>query len=146
VDGSLLISGEVERVTPFEQGFPIHYARTEGGWEPDPAIFDDQNVILNVRDKGLVVISGCSHSGVVNVLRNAQRLTGEYRIAGFVGGLHLTGGLFEPIIDQTVAALQELQIGVVLPAHCTGWRAVHALARAMPNAFVQPSIGTVFRF
>jgi 7,8-dihydropterin-6-yl-methyl-4-(beta-D-ribofuranosyl)aminobenzene 5'-phosphate synthase len=146
VDGTVLVSGQVERSTSFERGFPIHYARAEGGWEPDPMIWDDQNVVINVRGKGLVVVSGCSHAGAVNVLRNAQRLTGEERIAGFVGGLHLTGGLFEPIIGETVAALAEMHVGVVMPAHCTGWQAVHALARTMPDAFVQPSIGTSVRF
>src|SRR6266571_2207465 len=124
VDGAVLVSGQVERSTSFERGFPIHYA----------------------RGKGLVVVSGCSHAGAVNVLRNAQRLTGEERIAGFVGGLHLTGGLFEPIIGETVAALAEMHVGVVMPAHCTGWQAVHALARTMPDAFVQPSVGTSVRF
>ena len=146
VDGAVLVSGQVERSTPFERGFPIHYSRAEGGWEPDPMIWDDQNVIINVRGKGLVVVSGCSHAGAVNVLRNAKRLTGEDRIAGFVGGLHLTGGLFEPIIGDTVAALSETRVEVVMPAHCTGWRAVHALAAAMPEAFVQPSIGTSIKF
>ena len=67
-------------------------------------IWDDQNVIVNVKDKGLVIVSGCSHAGAVNVLRNAQRLTGSSRIAGFIGGFHLTGGLFEPIIEPTVDA------------------------------------------
>jgi 7,8-dihydropterin-6-yl-methyl-4-(beta-D-ribofuranosyl)aminobenzene 5'-phosphate synthase len=145
LDDTVLVSGQVERVTEFEQGFPIHYAHSERGWEPDPMIWDDQNVVIQVRGKGLVVVSGCSHAGAVNVLRNAQRLTGEERIAGFIGGLHLTGGLFEPIISDTVAALAEMHVGVVMPAHCTGWRAVHALARAMPDAFVQPSIGTSVR-
>ena len=146
VDGTVLVSGQVERSTSFERGFPIHYARVDGGWEPDPMIWDDQNVVVNVRGKGLVVISGCSHAGAVNVLRNAQRLTGEERIAGFVGGLHLTGALFEPIIGETTAALAEMNVGVVMPAHCTGWQAVHALARTMPDAFVQPSVGTSVRF
>jgi 7,8-dihydropterin-6-yl-methyl-4-(beta-D-ribofuranosyl)aminobenzene 5'-phosphate synthase len=145
VDGAVVVSGQVERSTSFERGFPIHYARADGDWEPDPMIWDDQNVVVNVRGKGLVVVSGCSHAGAVNVLRNAQRLTGEDRIAGFVGGLHLTGGLFEPIIGETVAALAEMHVGIVMPAHCTGWRAVHALARAMPEAFVQSSIGTSVR-
>ena len=145
VDGTVLVSGQVERSTSFERGFPIHYAHAEGGWEPDPMIWDDQNVVINVRGKGLVVVSGCSHAGAVNVLRNAQRLTGEERIAGFVGGLHLTGGLFEPIMGETVAEFAEMHVGVVMPAHCTGWQAVHALARTMPDAFVQPSIGTSVR-
>jgi 7,8-dihydropterin-6-yl-methyl-4-(beta-D-ribofuranosyl)aminobenzene 5'-phosphate synthase len=146
LDDAVLVSGQVERSTSFEQGFPIHYARCEGEWRPDPAIDDDQNVIVNVKGKGLVIVSGCSHAGAVNVLRNAQRLTGERRIAGFIGGFHLTGGLFEPIIGPTVAAFVQARVGRVLPAHCTGWKAVHALARAMPEAFVQPAVGTTVSF
>jgi 7,8-dihydropterin-6-yl-methyl-4-(beta-D-ribofuranosyl)aminobenzene 5'-phosphate synthase len=146
VDDTVLVSGQVERVTDFEQGFPIHHCRANGGWEADPMIWDDQNVIVHVRDKGLVIVSGCSHAGAVNVLRNAQRLTGERRVAGFVGGCHLTGGLFEPIIEPTVEAFSAANVGRVLPAHCTGWKAVHLLARAMPGAFVQPAVGTVVSF
>jgi 7,8-dihydropterin-6-yl-methyl-4-(beta-D-ribofuranosyl)aminobenzene 5'-phosphate synthase len=80
------------------------------------------------------------------VMRNAQRLTGEQRVAGFVGGLHLTGGIFEPIIEPTVNAFVTSDIKRLLPAHCTGWRAVHQLARALPDAFVQPAVGTVVTF
>jgi 7,8-dihydropterin-6-yl-methyl-4-(beta-D-ribofuranosyl)aminobenzene 5'-phosphate synthase len=147
IDDRVLISGQVERSTDFEKGFPWQLARTAaGGWEPDPWIYDDQNVIVNVKDRGLVVVSGCSHSGAVNVLRNARRLTGEHTIAGFIGGLHLTGGLFEPIIPTTVGEIMEIGVTRLVPAHCTGWRATHELARAMPDAFVQASVGTVFRF
>ena len=146
LDSTVLVSGQVERTTAFEQGFPIHHAHTKAGWEPDPMIWDDQNLIVNVEGKGLVVVSGCSHAGAVNVLRNAQRLTGEKRIAGFIGGLHLTGGLFEPIIEPTVDAFAAAGIHRLLPAHCTGWKAVHKLARALPDAFVQPAVGTVVTF
>jgi len=146
LDSTVLVSGQVERLTEFEQGFPIHYAQTKAGWEPDPMIWDDQNLIVNVRGKGLVVVSGCSHAGAVNVVRNAQRLTGEERVAGFIGGLHLTGGIFEPIIQPTVDAFVAAGVARLLPAHCTGWKAVHQLARALPDAFVQPAVGTVVTF
>jgi 7,8-dihydropterin-6-yl-methyl-4-(beta-D-ribofuranosyl)aminobenzene 5'-phosphate synthase len=146
LDDTLLVSGQVQRVTEFERGFPIHYVRSATGWEPDPMIWDDQNVIVNVKHKGLVVVSGCSHAGAINVVRNAQRLTGEQRIGGFVGGCHLTGGIFEPIIEPTVEAFSAANVARVLPAHCTGWKAVHRLARAMPTAFVQPAVGTVVSF
>jgi 7,8-dihydropterin-6-yl-methyl-4-(beta-D-ribofuranosyl)aminobenzene 5'-phosphate synthase len=146
LDDTMLVSGQVERVTEFEQGFPIHYARSAEGWEPEPMIWDDQNVIVKVKGKGLVVVSGCSHAGAVNVLLHAQRLTGEKRVAGFIGGLHLTGGIFERIIEPTVEAFAAANVGRVLPAHCSGWKAVHLLARAMPTAFVQPAVGTVVSF
>jgi len=146
LDSMVLVSGQVERLTAFERGFPIHYAHSSSGWEPDPMIWDDQNLIVNVRDKGLVIVSGCSHAGAVNVLRNAQRLTGEERVAGFIGGLHLTGGIFEPIIKPTVDAFAAAGIARLLPAHCTGWKAVHQLAHALPDAFVQPAVGTAVTF
>ncbi len=146
LEGTMVVSGQVERATEFEKGFPGHYARSAGKWEPDPMIWDDQSLIVNVKGKGLVIVSGCSHAGAVNVLRNAQRLTGEQRVAGFIGGFHLTGGLFEPIIEPTVEAFSSADVARVLPAHCTGWKAVHLLARAMPAAFVQPAVGTVVSF
>jgi 7,8-dihydropterin-6-yl-methyl-4-(beta-D-ribofuranosyl)aminobenzene 5'-phosphate synthase len=146
LDSAVLVSGQVERRTAFENGFPIHYARSSSGWEADPMIWDDQNLIVNVKDKGLVIVSGCSHAGAVNVLRNAQRLTGEERVAGFVGGFHLTGGIFEAIIGPTVDAFVAAGVERLLPAHCTGWKAVHQLARTLPEAFVQPAVGTVVTF
>src|SRR6478672_8205800 len=146
LDGAVLVSGQIERTTEFETGFPIHEARDGDGWQPDPMIWDDQALIANVRDHGLVIISGCSHAGVINVLRHAQRLTGETRIAALLGGLHLTGGLFEARIGPTVDALRDAGVGRVLPAHCSGWRAVHEVARAMPDAFVQCAVGTTVTF
>ncbi|HZD74237.1 MAG TPA: MBL fold metallo-hydrolase [Actinomycetota bacterium] len=148
VDGRVLVSGQVERVTDFETGFPIHLAQAPGNgeWEPDPLILDDQNLIVDVAGKGLVIVSGCSHAGAVNVLRNAQRLTGRQPVAGFIGGLHLSGAIFEPLIEPTVREITALGVGRMVPGHCTGWKATHQLARRMPEAFVQPSVGTVLRF
>ena len=148
IDDTVLVSGQVERVTSYEKGFPPQVARSDDAtdWQPDPWTWDDQNVVVNVRDRGLVIVSGCSHSGVVNVVRNAQRLTGEQRVAGLIGGFHLTGAIFEPLIPETVADIAAIGIDRLVPAHCTGWRAMHALAAAMPASFVQPSVGTVFEF
>lgn len=146
LDNAVLVSGQIERVTDFELGFPIHQARTSDGWQPDPMIWDDQSLIIDVRDRGLVILSGCSHAGTVNVLRHAQRLTGNSRVAGLIGGLHLTGSLFESRIEPTVEALRAADVSRVVPAHCSGWRAVHAIARAMPDAFIQSAVGTTVTF
>jgi 7,8-dihydropterin-6-yl-methyl-4-(beta-D-ribofuranosyl)aminobenzene 5'-phosphate synthase len=146
LDGMVLVTGQVERVTDFEKGFPLQLARTHDGWEPDTWIWDDQAVVCQVKDKGLVVLSSCSHSGVINVLRHAQRLTGVDKIYAFVGGLHLTGGLFEPIIPRTVAELAAIGPAFVVPGHCTGWKATHEVARRLPEAYIQPSVGTRLHF
>lgn len=144
VDGMALVSGEVARTTDFEKGFPAHQAKRNGVWEPDPWIHDDQCAIVNVRDQGLVVITGCGHAGIINIIRNAQRLTGVDRIHAVIGGFHLTGGLFEPIIPATVAALEKINPRYLMPGHCTGFSATHQLARAMPDAYIPNSVGTTY--
>src|ERR1022692_917113 len=143
-DGSLLITGEVDRSTDFERGFTVHEAFRGGRWEPDPLILDDQALIAHVAGKGLVVLTGCGHSGIINIVRYAQRLTGITDVYAVIGGFHLNGPLFEPIIGPTCDAMAELRPQVLVPAHCTGWRAVHAMAARFPDAFIQNSVGTTY--
>jgi 7,8-dihydropterin-6-yl-methyl-4-(beta-D-ribofuranosyl)aminobenzene 5'-phosphate synthase len=146
VDGTVLVTGQVRRVTGFERGFPLSQARTTQGWEPDPMMWDDQAVVVHVRERGLVVLSGCSHAGAINVLRHAQRVTGIERIHAFVGGMHLTGGIFEQLIPPTLDELESIDPAWIVPGHCTGWRATHELARRLPDKYVQTSVGTRLRF
>jgi 7,8-dihydropterin-6-yl-methyl-4-(beta-D-ribofuranosyl)aminobenzene 5'-phosphate synthase len=146
VDGCVLITGEVDRTTEYERGMPpVHQAWSGEEWAHDPLVIDDQALVVHVRDQGLVVLTGCGHAGAVNIVRHAQRLTGVERLHGLIGGLHLGGPAFEPVIGPTVAALTELAPALVVPGHCTGWRAQHALAAALPDAWVQGSSGTTFR-
>jgi 7,8-dihydropterin-6-yl-methyl-4-(beta-D-ribofuranosyl)aminobenzene 5'-phosphate synthase len=144
-DRSVLITGEVDRVTGFEKGFAVHQAWRGESWQPDPLILDDQALIANVAGRGLVVLTGCGHAGVINICRYAQRLTGVAKLHAVIGGFHLTGPLFEPIIADTVSSLQQLAPDVIVPAHCTGWKATHAIARSLPAAFIQNSVGTTFQ-
>ena len=144
LDGSILITGEVDRTTDFEHGLPFHEADHDGVWEPDPLIMDDQALLVQVRGHGLVVLTGCGHAGVVNIARYALRLTGIEHLHGLLGGFHLTGPGFEPIIEPTVTALDELAPDLIVPAHCTGWKAQHRLAAALPEAFVPNAVGTSF--
>jgi 7,8-dihydropterin-6-yl-methyl-4-(beta-D-ribofuranosyl)aminobenzene 5'-phosphate synthase len=140
-DDSVLITGEVDRTTPFEHGMPFHEAYTDGVWEPDPLIVDDQALVVHVAGHGLVVLTGCGHAGIVNIVRYARRLTGIDTVSAVVGGFHLSGAAFEPLITPTVAALSEIGAEVIIPTHCTGWRAARAFAAAMPEAFVQNTVG-----
>jgi 7,8-dihydropterin-6-yl-methyl-4-(beta-D-ribofuranosyl)aminobenzene 5'-phosphate synthase len=144
LDGSVLITGEVDRTTDFEQGMPFHEAERNGRWEPDPLILDDQALVVHLRGKGLVVLTGCGHAGAVNICRYAMRLTGVERLHGVLGGFHLTGRAFEPLIEPTVAALAELAPALVVPAHCTGWRAQHRFGARLADAFVPNAVGTSF--
>jgi 7,8-dihydropterin-6-yl-methyl-4-(beta-D-ribofuranosyl)aminobenzene 5'-phosphate synthase len=144
LDGRLLVTGEVDRSTDFERGMPTHQAWRDGDWRPDPLIHDDQAVLLHVRDKGLVVLTGCGHAGIVNIVRHAKRLTGIDQVYAVLGGFHLSGPAFEPIIGPTVAALAAEDPALVVPAHCTGWKAQHALAAGLPAAFRPNAVGSRF--
>jgi 7,8-dihydropterin-6-yl-methyl-4-(beta-D-ribofuranosyl)aminobenzene 5'-phosphate synthase len=142
LDGAVLITGEVDRTTDFETGFQGHEALRDGEWQADPLILDDQALVVSLRDRGLVVLSGCGHAGIVNTVRYARKLTGNDRVAAIIGGFHLSGPMFERIIEPTVGALGDLSTALVVTAHCTGWRAVHQLATRFPDAFVMSTVGT----
>ncbi|HEY5842947.1 MAG TPA: MBL fold metallo-hydrolase [Mycobacterium sp.] len=144
LDGSVLITGEVDRTTEFEHGLPYHDAWHEGRWEPDPLVLDEQALVVHVRGRGLVVLTGCGHAGAVNIARHAMRLTGVDRLHALLGGFHLGGPAFEPMIEPTVAAFTEMAPDLLVPAHCTGWKAQHRLAAALPTAFVPNAVGTSF--
>ena len=142
-EGSVLITGEVDRTTGFERGLATHQALRQGRWRPDPLILDDQALVLSVRDKGLVVLTGCGHAGVVNTVRYARRRS---RGPGPRGDRRVPSqrATFEPTIPAVCDALAAFGPQVLVPAHCTGWRAVHTLAARFPDAFVQTSVGTSF--
>lgn len=146
MDNRVLVTGEVSRTSEFESGNPIHYAELDGKMEKDPLIKDDQAVVLKVKDKGLVVITGCGHSGIVNTLNYAKELTGGDRIYAVMGGMHLSGGIFEPIIPRTVEELTKMKPAVLIPCHCTGLKATNEMVRSMANAFIQNSVGTTYTF
>jgi 7,8-dihydropterin-6-yl-methyl-4-(beta-D-ribofuranosyl)aminobenzene 5'-phosphate synthase len=140
----VLVTGEVARTTGYEPGFPFQEAWDGAAWRPDPLVLDDQALVVDVKDRGLLVITGCGHAGVVNICRYARRLTGDRPLYAVVGGFHLNGPLFEPLIPRVLDDLAALSPRVVVPAHCTGWRAQHAIAARFGSAFVPNSVGTRF--
>lgn len=147
IEDTVLVTGEIPRTNNFEKGFPNHYSEVDDGRiEADPLIKDDQAVILNVKDKGLVIITGCGHAGIINTLNYATELTGEDRIYAVLGGMHLSGGIFEPIIPKTIDELERLKPAFVVPCHCSGLKAVSEIARKMPHSFIQNSVGTNYIF
>ena len=142
MDNMFFVSGEIPRVTDYEKGFPGHMRRTEDGkdWEPDPLLMDERYMAVNVRGKGLVVFSACSHAGIVNVMHAAQRDFPGVPLHALMGGYHLSGGN-EKIIDQTVADLGQFDLDLILPGHCTGWRAVNKLEQAYGDKVVPIAVG-----
>ncbi len=147
LDGHFYYSGEIPRVTPFEKGRLDHLCRKSpgGSWEPDPLLMDERMLVAHVRDLGLIVFSACSHAGIVNVCMHARNLFPDIPIYCVMGGLHL-GGVMERIIPDTVEGLKPFRIAHIITGHCTGWRALHALADAFGDAVSQSAVGTKYTF
>ena len=148
VGDTVFVSGEIPRVSGFEPGLPGQHRRTEDGkgWEPDELLMDERFIAVNVRDKGLVVLTACSHAGVINVLSHARESFPGVKLHAVLGGLHLSG-LNERIIPQTVTALGAFDLEVIAAGHCTGWRAMTALANAFGDGKLAPlAVGKRLRF
>ena len=141
----VLVSGEIPRETNFEKGFLQHRTLVDGIWPPDLLILDDR-ALVNVKGKGLVVLSGCAHAGIINTIRYAQRITGVPNVYAIMGGFHLAGKESENRIEQTVKELQQINPKRIIPSHCTGWRGILAIANAFPDAFVSNSVGNCYNF
>jgi 7,8-dihydropterin-6-yl-methyl-4-(beta-D-ribofuranosyl)aminobenzene 5'-phosphate synthase len=147
LDNLVYVSGEIPRVTSFEPGMPGQYRRISDGsdWEPDPLLIDERYVAVLVKDKGAIIFTACSHAGVVNVLTDATERFKELPLFGVFGGFHLSGAN-ERIIPETVEAIRGFGLKTIAAAHCTGWRAVSALAAAFGEAVVPSAVGKVYRF
>jgi 7,8-dihydropterin-6-yl-methyl-4-(beta-D-ribofuranosyl)aminobenzene 5'-phosphate synthase len=147
LDNHFYYSGEIPRLTSFEKGRTDHLSRTGANapWEPDPLLMDERMLVANVRDLGLIVFSACSHAGIVNVCTHVRSLFPDIPLYCVMGGLHL-GGVMERIIPQTVEGLRPFAIKHIITGHCTGWRALHALADAFGDAVSQSAVGTRYTF
>ena len=141
----ILISGEVRRVTDFEKGFPWAEAKIDGKWVVDP-FHDDQGVAVKVKGRGLVVISGCSHAGIINTVKHLQAAAQTSKVHAVLGGFHLTGPIFEPIIGPTIEEMKKIGPDFVMPMHCTGWQAINQFAKEMPRQFILTTVGTTYVF
>jgi len=144
-DDLILVTGEIPRKTRFETGYPRHVAFVNGRWSPDPWIWDDRALAIKVEGKGLVVICGCGHAGVVNTILYVQQLTGVETVYAVLGGFHLAGKTFEKRIDETVKELKKISPKLLAPSHCTGWRANFTMFKTMPEAFIWNSVGNLYK-
>jgi 7,8-dihydropterin-6-yl-methyl-4-(beta-D-ribofuranosyl)aminobenzene 5'-phosphate synthase len=147
-ENMFFVSGEVPRVTPYERGFPGQVCLMEDGrtWEPDELIMDERFLAINVTGKGLVVLSACSHAGIVNVLMHARNSFPGLPLHAVMGGLHLSGPN-EAVISQTVEGLRAFDLRTIAAGHCTGWRALMALGNAFGDKVLAPTaVGKSYAF
>ena len=145
LNGDVLFLGEIERRTDFEKGFPIARVLEDGIEKPD-AIEDDTSIAMNVKGKGLVILSGCAHAGIVNTVFYATMVTSIEKVYAIMGGFHLSGPLFEPIIQRTTEELRKFNPAYIIPAHCTGRKAITNIENEMPGQFILNMSGTKLTF
>ena len=142
----LWTTGQIPRVTPFEQvSPPLDGGRriiVVDGEEVEDLIIDDQALWMDVDGVGPFVITGCAHAGPVNTLLQAQRLGGFKQVYGYVGGTHLVGRS-DAYLEQTLRALEGVGLRLLSPCHCTGFKATARLWQAFPDAFVLNFCGRV---
>lgn len=136
------VTGPVPRLTDYEDTGGPFFVDADGRG-PDP-ILDDQALWART-ERGLVVVVGCSHAGVVNTVRYALKLSGEGALHAVLGGFHLNEAS-EQRLSRTMDALRELAPDHIVPCHCTGSAAVERLREAFGERVVQCHVGTVLRF
>jgi 7,8-dihydropterin-6-yl-methyl-4-(beta-D-ribofuranosyl)aminobenzene 5'-phosphate synthase len=140
----VLLSGEMHAQEPFEPIPANLQVERDGVVGPDTFI-GEQALLVNVRGRGLVVITSCSHRGIVGICRNAVRITGVPKIHAVIGGFHLSG-LSEERVTRVVDAFEQLGLDHVVPQHCTGIEAIATLYHRLPRQIVLSSVGTTFTF
>ncbi|MBP1767335.1 MAG: dhpS [Candidatus Aminicenantes bacterium] len=134
------LTGGVERVTDYEQVPPVFVAK-KGEHFVQEDFEGEQAIVLNAKGRGLVVLSGCAHRGIVNTVKHAQRITGMEEVHAVMGGFHLSGAKPE-IIRKTIEDIKAIRPDYVVPTHCTGFEAISTFAREMPDQFILNTAGT----
>jgi 7,8-dihydropterin-6-yl-methyl-4-(beta-D-ribofuranosyl)aminobenzene 5'-phosphate synthase len=143
-EGMVCVTGEIPRETSFERGLDRHSFYVDGAWQPDPLILDDRAIVVKVKGKGLVIISGCAHAGIINTISYIQHITEVEKVYAVFGGFHLAGKAFEERIAPSVKEIARLKPKLIVPSHCTGWRAMFAIAEELPEASAWNSVGNLY--
>ena len=138
------LTGRVERVTEYEKVAPYLLIEREGKLVPD-SLLGEYAVVLNLKGKGLIVLVGCAHPGIVNIVKHAQKMTGIDKVHAVMGGFHLTGAKPE-LIQRTVADIKAINPDYIVPTHCTGYEAITVFEREMPGQFIINTVGTRYLF
>ena len=138
------LTGSIERVTEYEKGSPNMLIERGGKLVPDNFI-GEYAVVLNLKGKGLIVLVGCAHPGIVNIVKHAQKMTGIDKVHAVMGGFHLTGAKPE-LIQKTVADIKAMNPDYVVPTHCTGYEAITVFEKEMPGQFILNAAGTRYLF
>ncbi len=145
LDNAVLFLGEIPRKADFETGVPNFYYQQDGQEKWDD-LADDSAIVMKVRGKGLVVISGCAHAGIINTLTYAREAAGTEALLAVMGGFHLSGPGMEAVVEKTTQGLKRFSPTYVVPTHCTGRYAIGAIEKEMQDSFILNMSGTKLTF
>jgi len=139
VTPDLLLSGEVPRISKVETGDPNLLSLAEDGTQITDPLHDDLSLFIHT-DKGLVILLGCAHAGLLNIIDHAIKLTGERKIHMVLGGTHLKF-CSEEQMAATLDRLEELDVDLIGASHCTGLRGARMLSERFGQRFFSASVG-----
>ena len=140
LQGGVFLTGEIPRRTDFEGPMPGAKIIRNGEDMDDP-LLDEQALVVNLGEKGLVVISGCSHPGIVNTIQYAQEITGNSQIYAVIGGLHLAQ-VSEEVLTQTINGIKDSGAQLALTGHCTGFRPHVRMTQELGETFAVSCVGS----
>lgn len=140
----IYLTGPIERVTDYEE-IPSELLIEKGDKIEQDDFKGELALVCAVRGKGLVVVSGCAHRGIVNTVKQAQRITGIEKVHAIIGGFHLVNTASE-IIEKTIAGIKMIAPDYIIPTHCTGFEALTAFSREMSKEFILNTAGTRYVF
>lgn len=139
IEKGIFFTGEVPRKTSFEKPDPRLFSEIDGKTNLD--IFsDDQSLILNT-EKGLILILGCAHSGMINIINRVIHKTGEEKFFAILGGTHLDF-LTPEQLEESIKALKKINIEKIGACHCTGMRAAFRLHQEFGERFFYGHVGS----
>lgn len=144
VADGVLLSGEMHEQEAFEPIPDNLRVERDGAVVPDSFI-GEQTLIAHVKGRGLVIVTSCSHRGIVGICRHAARITGVPKVHAVIGGFHLSG-LKEERVTRVVDAFRDLEVDWIVPQHCTGLEAMATMLHRLPAEVVPSSVGSTFSF
>ena len=138
ISQDIMSSGEITRETDFEEIPSNFYVKIDGDMIRD-TVLDDIALIIEHK-RGLIIITGCGHAGIINTVLHARKITGNDKIYAIIGGFHLINAK-DNVIRKTVKHLSKLNPEIVIPLHCTGFKAVETIDQEMGEKLILAHTG-----
>lgn len=142
----ILLTGEIEQTVDFEKlgGVSCYTIDSKGNLVQD-RLQDDISLLINVKGKGLIVLAGCAHAGIINIMEQSIRQTGIDKIEAVIGGFHLLEAESDRV-DKTLQSLERLSPNWIVPMHCTGIIPTARIATSFPERFKEIHAGDILNF